>query len=54
MPENDSIIQEVRNIRHQIAEKCENDIRKISDHADKAYMAFLIRTRLIKPNEVYQ
>lgn len=28
-----SIIQEVREIRRQIAEQCGNDVRKITEHA---------------------
>ena len=36
----DSIVAEVRAARRQIAEACGNDIRKICEHADKAYEAF--------------
>lgn len=45
MPKDDAIIQEVRAIRHQIAQDCGNDVHKISEHADEAYEAFLARTR---------
>ena len=45
MIKDDAIIQEVRAVRHKIAEACGNDVRKISEHADKAYAAFLARTR---------
>ena len=45
MPKDDAIIQEVRAVRHQIAQDCGNDVRKISEYADKAYEAFLARTR---------
>ena len=41
----DAIIQEVRAARHKIASECGNDIRKIIEHADKAYQEFLARTR---------
>lgn len=44
MPKDDSIIQEVRAIRHQIALECGDDVHKISEQADKAYEAFLNRT----------
>ena len=44
MPKDDAIIQEVRAVRHQIARECGNDIRKISECADKAYELFLART----------
>lgn len=44
MPKDDAIIQEVRAVRRQIAQECDNDIRKISEHAEKAYEAFLART----------
>lgn len=44
MPKDDSIIQEVRAVRRRIAQDCENDVRKITQHADKAYEAFLART----------
>jgi len=46
MPKDDAIIQEVRAVRHQIARECGNDIRKISERADKAYEQFLARTRI--------
>lgn len=45
MPKDDAIIQEVRAVRHQIAQACCNDVRKITEHADKAYEAFLARIR---------
>ena len=41
----DAIIREVRAVRHQIAQECGNDVRKISERADKAYAQFLARTR---------
>ena len=41
----DSIVAEVREARRQIAEACGNDIRKICEHADKAYEAFKKRVR---------
>jgi len=44
MDTDNEIIREVREIRHQIAESCGNDIRKIIEHANKAYEAFLART----------
>ena len=43
MTKDDAIIQEVRAVRRQIAQECGNDIRKITEHADKAYAAFLSR-----------
>ena len=45
MIKDDAIIQEVRAVRHQIAEACGNDVRKISEYADKAYAAYLARIR---------
>ena len=45
MPNDDVIIQEVRAIRHQIAQECDNDLEKISERADKSYAEFLTRTR---------
>jgi hypothetical protein len=45
MPNDNAIIEEVRKVRHQIAQECDNDVRKISEHADEAYKAFLARTK---------
>ena len=45
MPKDDAIIQEIRAVRHQIAQECGNDVRKISERADKAYERFLARAR---------
>ena len=35
------IIAEVRRVRHQIAEECGTDLRKITEHAIKAAKEFL-------------
>ena len=47
MSEDDAIIQEVRAVRHQIAADCGNDIRKITEYADRAYAAFLARIQAV-------
>ena len=36
-----AIIEEVRAIRHQIAEECGNDLRKITAHAKEVTRRFL-------------
>lgn len=41
MPKDDAIIQEVRAVRHKIAEACGNDIRKIIEHANEVYARHL-------------
>jgi len=45
MPKDSAIVQEVRAARHQIAEACGNDVRKISEYADRAYKQFVARVQ---------
>jgi len=41
MSDDSPIVAEVRRIRHQIAEECGHDLRKITEHALKAAKEFL-------------
>ena len=44
MRTDNEIIREVREVRHQIAQSCENDIRKIIDYANAVYEQFVARS----------
>ena len=41
MNEDSSIVAEVRRIRHEIAERCGNDIRKIIEYSKRSAQEFL-------------
>ena len=49
MSEYSPIVAEVRRIRHQIAEECGYDLRKIAEHARKAALEFLARKPKMAP-----
>ncbi len=46
----DSIVAEVRRIRHQIAKECGYDLEKIVEHANDAMRAFRERCALRSTN----
>ncbi len=44
MKTDNEIVREVREVRHQIALSCGNDIRKIIDYANAVYEQFVARS----------
>ena len=44
MKADNEIIREVREVRHQIALSCGNDIRKIIDYANAVYAQFVAQS----------
>ena len=53
MSEYSPIVAEVRRIRHQIAEECGYDLRKIAEHARKAAKEFLERKPCATPKSAF-